>query len=330
MRPNSAVTQRRSTETTGAAEHTVCFSHELLLYGDGDHGFVRATLAAIADALARESDVLVAVAPGRALALREALGEQAERVRFKDTRVLARNPARLIPMWRDFAGGRNPDADCGPLAIGESVWPGRSPAELSECERHEALVNLAFASEEGLRMLCPYDLDALDDRVIEAARESHPLIAADGQALVNESCRYPHAHPFEGSLPAPGGEVSELAFGDEGLAELRHSTSAWALEAGLGEEQVDDLVLAVDELAANSIRHGGGAGTLRRWREHESLMCEVRDSGTIASPLIGRMRPAADQTSGRGVWLVNQLCDLVQIRSGTGQTVVRVHKRLDA
>ncbi|HEV3045808.1 MAG TPA: sensor histidine kinase [Solirubrobacteraceae bacterium] len=312
-----------------APEHSVRFSHELLLYGGGDHGFVQATLPAVADALASDAEVLVAVSASRSRALREALGEQAERVRFADARALARNPARLIPMWQDFADGR-PDPDGGLLAICESVWPGRNAAELAECERHEALVNLAFASEHGLRMLCPYDLDGLDESVIEAARASHPLVAADGRALANESCADAHAHadPFAGALPAPCGEVGELSFGDEGLAELRHSTSAWALAAGLGEEQADDLVLAVDELAANSIRHGGGAGTLWRWREHGSLVCEVRDGGTIDAPLIGRRRPAADQTSGRGVWLVNQLCDLVQIRSGGGQTVVRVHKRL--
>jgi hypothetical protein len=44
--------------------------------------------------------------------------------------------------------------------------------------------------------------------------------------------------------------------------------------------------------------------------------------------LVGRVRPGTDACSGRGVWLVNQLCDLVQIRSAPGGSVVRVRKCL--
>ena len=73
---------------------------------------------------------------------------------------------------------------------------------------------------------------------------------------------------------------------------------------------------------------GGGSGTLRCWRDGESLVCEVKDSGHIQAPLIGRRRPQPEACSGRGVWLVNQLCDLVQIRSNPTGSVVRVHKRL--
>jgi anti-sigma regulatory factor (Ser/Thr protein kinase) len=93
-------------------------------------------------------------------------------------------------------------------------------------------------------------------------------------------------------------------------------------------EHIEELVLAVDELATNSIRHGGGSGTLRCWREGEALLCEVQDRGWIDAPLVGRRRPDPEASSGRGVWLANQLCDLVQIRSSSTGTVVRVHKRL--
>ncbi len=93
-------------------------------------------------------------------------------------------------------------------------------------------------------------------------------------------------------------------------------------------EGIDELVLATDELAANSVRHGGGSGTLRYWREGELLLCEVSDAGAIEAPLTGRIRPAPDACNGRGVWLVNQLCDLVQIRSSPAGSAVRVHKQL--
>ena len=50
-------------------------------------------------------------------------------------------------------------------------------------------------------------------------------------------------------------------------------------------------------------------------------MCEVRDAG--------RERPAIDRDGGRGLWMVNQLCDLVELRSGDMGTVVRIHTWLD-
>jgi anti-sigma regulatory factor (Ser/Thr protein kinase) len=85
-------------------------------------------------------------------------------------------------------------------------------------------------------------------------------------------------------------------------------------------------VLAVHEIAANSIRHGGGRGTLRVWRDGGSLVCEIRDRGHIRDPLVGRTRPLPNATGGRGLWIANQICDLVQIRSTAAGTVVRVHQ----
>jgi anti-sigma regulatory factor (Ser/Thr protein kinase) len=71
--------------------------------------------------------------------------------------------------------------------------------------------------------------------------------------------------------------------------------------------------------------HGGGAGTLRLWREGGSLLAEVEDQGWIEEQLVGRLRPDIRREGGRGLWLANQLCDLVQIRSGERGTVVRLH-----
>jgi anti-sigma regulatory factor (Ser/Thr protein kinase) len=312
------------------------FRHELLLYGDGDHGFVAGTLAPVRDALKHEAAVLVAVEQARATALSDALGADAEHVRFADVRSLADNPARLMPAWQEFALEHARAGGGCALAIGEHVWPGRTPAELSECERHEQLVNLAFANDPAWRMLCAYDLDALDGLVIDGARASHPLIACAGASLPNDTCAYVGRppRPFAGSLPAPApagaSAITELSFGDGELADVRHAVLAWASGERLDHAAVEELVLAVNELAANSIRHGGGTGLLGCWREPHALVCEVRDAGVIEEPLLGRRRPAVDATSGRGVWLVNQLCDLVQIRSGSAGTVVRVHKRLVA
>ena len=80
----------------------------------------------------------------------------------------------------------------------------------------------------------------------------------------------------------------------------------------------------MDEVATNSVRYGGGSGTLRVWIDGDSVVCEIADAGRIVDPLVGRRRPAADALGGRGLWLVHQLCDLVQIRSDGDGSAVRM------
>jgi anti-sigma regulatory factor (Ser/Thr protein kinase) len=59
-------------------------------------------------------------------------------------------------------------------------------------------------------------------------------------------------------------------------------------------------------------------------------MCEVRDQGRITHAFAGRERPPDDHPGGRGLWLVNHLCDLVQIRSRPDGNVVRLRMGLPA
>ena len=105
---------------------------------------------------------------------------------------------------------------------------------------------------------------------------------------------------------------------------LRRLVARHALDAGLTSARTSDLVLAVTEVAGNSLKHGGGEGVLRIWQDPLTLFCEVRDRGYIRQPLVDREKPLLD-TSGRGLWLVNQLCDLVQVRTNESGTVVRLH-----
>jgi anti-sigma regulatory factor (Ser/Thr protein kinase) len=94
---------------------------------------------------------------------------------------------------------------------------------------------------------------------------------------------------------------------------------------GIDLERASDLTLAVSEVAANSVRYGGGGGAIRVWQSSDALVCEVTDRGRLEDPLVGRLRPPLAQAGGRGVWLANQLCDLVQIRSNRQGTTVRIH-----
>ena len=301
------------------------FRHEALLHA-GDDEFLSGTLPFIEDAMALEEPVLVAVGGHRIQLLRETVGSDALSVWFTDIQTFGRNPARIIPAWHRFlehraAGGRPA------RGVGEPVRSGLRAAELSECQRHETLLNVAFADGQPWRLLCTYDIDALEDSVIEAARVSHPLITSAGASCPSDVYE-PIGDPFAGTLPAPAGQPREMEFSLAEMSSVRSLVSEVAGRASLGRDRTEDLVLAVSELAANSLCHGGGTGTLLMWTQDGTLMCEVRDRGHITHPLVGRVVPTPDQQSGRGLWLVNQLCDLTQIRSSLTGTSVRVHMRL--
>jgi anti-sigma regulatory factor (Ser/Thr protein kinase) len=244
--------------------------------------------------------------------------------------VLGSNPARIIPAWRKFLQQHEPDGR--PVrGIGEPIWAGRDDAELNECQRHESLLNVAFddGEGEGWRLLCPYDVEALDDRVILAARESHPFIAEAGLSRASDEYKtiWDGWSPFAGALPLPTTQPEELEFTGEDLGTIRVAVTTFATDALLARDRIDDLVLSVDELATNSVYHGGGRGRLRMWREGAAVQCEVTDRGSFVEPLVGRIQPTPEQWNGRGLWLANQLCDLVQIRSNDAGSVVRLRMR---
>jgi anti-sigma regulatory factor (Ser/Thr protein kinase) len=301
------------------------FRHEAFLYAS-DAEFVDGTAAFIEEGLAAGEPVLVVVGEEKIGRLRHRLGPVAAGVGFADMEQVGRNPARIIPAWREYVASHPP---ARPIrGVGEPIWAGRRPAELVESQHHEALLNIAFANTP-LTLLCPYDVDALGPAVIDAARRSHPILREHGDAA--PSPHYlrlpPRAKPLAGPLPEPSGAPMAVAFGPDGLGEVRELVAREAERARLDPGRTADLVLAVDEVTANSIRHGGGGGTLRVWADGPGVICEVHDRGTVRDAMVGRERPRLLAASGRGLWLANQLCDLVQLRSSPAGTVVRLEMR---
>jgi anti-sigma regulatory factor (Ser/Thr protein kinase) len=189
------------------------------------------------------------------------------------------------------------------------------------------LLNLAFADAADFWLACPYDTTTLGPDVIARAHHSHPVLVEDGAP--RPSAAYLDgaavAAPFAEPLPPPPPDATELAFDDETLRTVRDVVSRHAATAGLDAPRAGDLALAAHELATNSLRHGGGQGVLRIWEDPGAVVCEVHDSECIAHPMAGRERPGDQQFGGHGLWLINQLCDLVQIRAHDTGGVVRAH-----
>ncbi|WP_051116412.1 sensor histidine kinase [Amycolatopsis nigrescens] len=298
--------------------------HEACFYR-GMTGFVEAAKAFIEEDAAAGQAVLVAVSAAKIDALREVLGADRQ-VTFADMAQLGRNPGRIISTWRRFVGEQQA-AGRACRGIGEPIWPGRTEAELVECQRHEVLLNSAFAAASPWRLLCTYDITALKPAVLDEAMRSHPTVTSDGVRAPSEDY-LPDLDRLGPELPAPPPRSEELAFTKESLRAVRRLVLERARQAGLSGEAAEDLALAAHEIAVNSVRHGGGWGLLHVWRAEGSLICQVDDYGTIVDPLVGRAIPAPGARLGRGLWMVNELCDLVRLRSTDDGTVVRMQMNL--
>jgi anti-sigma regulatory factor (Ser/Thr protein kinase) len=303
------------------------FRHEAFLYS-GEEEFLAGAASFIRGGLEGDEAIMVVVDSPKIDLLRSELGSDAEAVAFGDMSEMGVNPARLIPAWVKYLASETVKGR-GVRGIGEPVTPDRSPAELSECHRHEALLNLVFADAENIWFLCPYDTEALAPEVVEEAYHTHPYVLGGHGPRVSAAWSGPEGAtvPFSEPLPDPVGTPRELHFDADALPVLRRFVSGLASSAGIDAGRVADLVLGVNEVATNSVRHGGGRGLLRVWPEPGRLICEVHDEGKIEDPLVGRMVPNADELSGHGLWIANQTCDLVQVRSFADGTVVRMHMR---
>jgi anti-sigma regulatory factor (Ser/Thr protein kinase) len=300
------------------------FHHLALLYYSSQE-YLAALLTFVRAGLALAEPVFVAV-PGPACdLLRDSLGKAQGKLAFADMATLGLNPARIIPAVSAFF-----DAHPGQRVryVDEPAWPARSADELRETARHEALINQAF-SGTAATILCPYDAAALAPSVIADARRTHPVLLRRGARQPSREYQGPDGLPpgCDSPLPDPPPRAAMVHYATS-LRVIRDLVARHAAQAGLTAGRTADLVLAVSEIAANTLRYTRTGGTLHIWRTPDSLICQIHDQGLITDPLADRRRPAIDVLGGQGLWVVNQLCDLVELRSGRAGTTVRMRMRL--
>lgn len=296
------------------------FSHEAVLYRQPAQ-YRSAVLDFVRDGLARSEPVLVALPAAAAEVIRGGLDAHPD-LTFADMGQLGRNPGRIIPAVWDFV-----DRHAGRPArfVGEPVWPGRSAAEIREATAHEAMINMAFAAAP-LAVLCPYDTGRLAPAVTANAARTHPVLRTpDG---IRDNPDYQGGRVPQGMRPAlsrPPRRAERLDYTAD-LRSVRASVARYARDAGLPADRLPDLIIAVGEVIANTLRHTAAGGTVHLWHTRSEVICQISDTGCISDPLVGRRRPLGP--GGLGLWVVNQVCDLVELRSGEGGTTIRLHMSL--
>jgi anti-sigma regulatory factor (Ser/Thr protein kinase) len=153
-----------------------------------------------------------------------------------------------------------------------------------------------------------------------------PTTLSDGRPGTSRDYAVPLDLPSSCSRPLPAPPYIAMPYTYRtDLSRVRALVLKHATEAGLPESRANDLVLAVSEAAANTLRHTRSSGTLTIWQDAGEIICEIHDEGVITDPLVGRRRPPPDALGGHGLWLVHQVCDLVELRSDSTGTTIRMH-----
>jgi anti-sigma regulatory factor (Ser/Thr protein kinase) len=294
--------------------------HAALLYRDPVQ--LRLAASEFVSAAALAGEPVLAVLPGPHLELlQDVLDGAGGELERRDMAEVGGNPGRLIPMLHAWLEGRPTRS----RVISEPLWPGRDESEAAESLRHEALLNHALAGE-AVSVLCPFDAEHLDAELIVGAKLTHPrLIDHTGtrsSEIYGDPLDVARGENWPQSDPDP--PVLELPF-DGDLWALRRALWSETLLSGLAPERREDFVFAINEAVSNALRHGDGTCRTRLWQAGDRIVSEVRTSSAITDPLAGRRRPAPDATNGRGLWLINQVCDLVELRSGPDGASLRMH-----
>lgn len=315
--------------TDGTCRRGGSLVHQGLLYGSQEQ-FLAGTVPFIRQGLERGDPIWVMSSVRNAGWLRVALGADARDVEFGDCVQWYRHPVRALAILnravRDGAGKQRL------RMIGEPWCTVRTGTEGTERVRHESLLNVALATADA-SVMCTYDTRVVGDDVVTQVARTHPELVVDGGARSSPDYTDPAVFTAEcdsSPLPEPPSSALRLAFNHLGqLATLRGFMTSYATWAGAAAESVTQFVQAVDEVATNAIEHGGGSGVIRIWTSPQAMSCEISDNGAgLSDPLAGHLPLPPGRAGGCGLWLARQFCDLVQVRSGSAGTTVRLHLTL--
>ncbi|MFC5830169.1 anti-sigma factor RsbA family regulatory protein [Nonomuraea insulae] len=292
-----------------------------------DESFLDLAVPRVRSALDEGRRVLVIVGPAKLAALADALGPEAGRIDSRLSSSWFDHPYRMLAAYHEYTRGRRT------LVIGEPSWADKSPRDVRELIRCDSVVNAALRAAASI-MWCLYDVRKVPGDVVEFAPVNHPvLLGADGEVT---SGRFVEPHELvldhdQAPLPEPPSDAATIRFTGRELKRLRHSVGDYARSAGMDRNLITSLVISVSEIAANSVEHGAGYGTVAIWVRDGELVCEIADpGGALDDPLPGYIPPEPESPRGYGLWISRQLCDLVELRAEGGVLRVRLHLSMES
>jgi anti-sigma regulatory factor (Ser/Thr protein kinase) len=296
--------------------------HRALVYGHEDD-FIRHAVPFVQEGLAAGDLVLVVCSAGGIDRLRRTLGHAASSVDFRDGASWYAQPTRAVAGYSSYLLDH---LDARIRVIAEPGGKRRTPAEVAEWTRYEALVNQAFAGVDA-SVLCTYDQRNTPPGMIDGAVRTHPELVADAGPSPNQAYLDPdtvYAQVDGAPLPPPPPHAVSFPVTGDDLSELRAFIGGHARGHGLSPARLNDLLVGATEVATNAVRHGLPPVGCRLWAEDGDVVIQVTDAGCWEPPPLSGFLPPDMAATGFGLWAVRMLCPLVQLRSGPEGTTVRL------
>jgi anti-sigma regulatory factor (Ser/Thr protein kinase) len=287
-------------------------THNALIYRGADEFSARAA-GFVGEGLSHDERVLVIAAPEKLETLRAAVGDGSDITFLAADRTYSPQ-ARAIRVAMEYFD-RQPGRRTRMVA--EQDLSRRNDLEIAAYMRLEASGNAVFRGRP-LTLLCAYDADTVSEQVLHSCRQVHDGLL-EGDRLVTNPAYVDPAAFLAASAAVVEPPVSASTLECQGLGDLPKGRSLVEVEAartGMARRAVEDLVLAVNEVVTNALRHGRTPARLSVYREGGALVCHVHDSGPgIPDAFAGFFPPSTETLGGRGLWLARQLCDSVEVVS---------------
>lgn len=298
------------------------YAHEGLFFDSTQH-LVDATSPLLRGALTRGEDVALVCSDSVSRALCEALDDD-DRLILLPRPEVYQKAVTAVAYYRDFMQDRVDAGSSGVCMVGQVDF-GTDSRAWDEWRRFEALINHALTPFP-LRTVCAYST-VLPDPVLATAELTHPYLRRDGASTANpayvdpsELLRLPDASV--GLVPdlEPAATITDV----DDLSRFHRQLTTLLDGERIGRSRVQDVILAVHEVAINGLRHGRAPVTVRIWLSPGRVVCTVTDRGRgFDDPFAGYVRGAGEVLpEGRfGLWLARELCDeVVTARTPEGFT----------
>jgi len=297
--------------------------HDALIYGS-DEALMSTLVPWLQEGIEREDGAVVATTSPHIDQFRDALGTDGSAVSFLSADDVYVHPVQTIAAWQRVLSDAADTGVTFTRIVGEVRFGATEDLQTS-WTRYESALNAVF-ERSAAWIVCPYDVRTLPPGVIDRAWRTHPTV---WDSTRRKSDRYELPARLLREIVEPGRAVTgppSLEVDIDGrLGGVRESVRALGIEAELPRARVEELVLAVSELAGNTVRHAGGGGKIALWITPEGVVCEVTDhGGGMHDPLAGLVPPKPTASAGMGLWIARQLSDSFAIGAGGDGTTVRI------
>ncbi|MGH3546897.1 MAG: MEDS domain-containing protein [Pseudonocardiaceae bacterium] len=299
------------------------FVHVAALYAS-DEQLRDLLLPYFAEGLRGHENILAVISDGARQVMHDALGDAADRVQWGGCGV---SYDRLGQTFEGFAGYLAQQRRAGiPTRVVGEFDSDSSPDRVSQYLRYESMASEVYAPY-GYPVVCLWDQRRYPTDVLAHVRAVHPQLLDASGPITNAEYRMPIDYLARVRTHQQLRRLMSIWSCNSApsmiLGRYVGGLRSWSAISGLGVQDTDDIVIAVDEIATNALEHGRPPARVRGWTTPAALFVRVDDHGRTSIPATtGYHRPGTDARRGRGIWIARHLADVLTTHTDpTGTTV---------